>query len=170
MVKVSGVVVRALVVIPLTIGPGHALSCGNTPSTDPGDGFPTRASIMEAVSIAQIGRMMESVGFKMMCGRTDVRYPLPAAAFKQGSADLSQALQKKLDELVEILRTQDKYRTPVVIIGEGDRSPCAGTTVGDILLAESRAESVRTYLSAQGIDKKLIETDAWTTCEQRRAN
>jgi outer membrane protein OmpA-like peptidoglycan-associated protein len=83
-----------------------------------------------------------------------VRYSLPAASFKVGSAELPDPLKKQLDVFAEALKGKRGTGKVVRIEGHADAS---GSASANLALSQRRAEAVRDYLVQSGADPAMLE-------------
>ena len=92
-------------------------------------------------SFDDAGRELEAEIRALADGRT--------VEFQSGSADITPAGRVLIDEIIELLRRSDDGRFRVRIEGHTDTS---GDREANALLSEQRAEAVRAYMVAAGID------------------
>lgn len=90
---------------------------------------------------------LKAAGFKCMGLRPAVRFALPAASFRNGSADLPEAVKHQLDVFAEVLKARRGSPQNIVIEGHTD---AAGDAAANVALSQRRADAVRTYLVDHG--------------------
>jgi outer membrane protein OmpA-like peptidoglycan-associated protein len=95
-------------------------------------------------------------GYKCMGFRPAVRYSLPAATFKLGSAELPGVLRQNLDVFAEVLKTKQGPAKVVRIEGHADAT---GSEAVNATLSLRRAEAVRDYLVKGGVDRSLLAVE-----------
>ncbi len=135
---------------------GTSLHAAETaPAVDLGTGVPEAAAVKEGLFPDDACKELEANGFRCMGLKPAVRFSLPAASFKLGSADLPEGLRKQLDVFAEVLRGRPKGSQGVRIIGHADAS---GSAAGNLALSLKRAESVKAYLVSKGADPASLQT------------
>ncbi len=92
-------------------------------------------------------------GFKCMGFKPAVRFSLPAATFKVGSADLPDLLRQQLDRFAEVFKGKSGAGRVVRIEGHADAT---GTEDANAVLSRRRAEAVRDYLVKNGVDAGML--------------
>jgi len=97
---------------------------------------------------------LKAHGFKCMGYKPPVKYSLPAASFRLGSAELPATLRNQLDVFAEALRGKTGNDHAVRIEGHADAS---GSAAGNKALSQRRAEAARTYLVARGVAPGMLK-------------
>ena len=92
-------------------------------------------------------------GFKCMGFKPAVRFSLPAATFKLGSAELPDVLRQQLDKFAEVFKGKRGTSKVVRIEGHADAT---GTAEANAVLSQKRAEAVRDYLVKNGVDQGML--------------
>ena len=92
-------------------------------------------------------------GFKCMGFKPAVRFSLPAATFKLGSAQLPDVLRQQLDQFAEVFKGKRGAAKVVRIEGHADAT---GSEEANALLSQRRAEAVRDYLVKSGVDQGML--------------
>lgn len=118
-----------------------------------GQTIPDAKAVAEGLFPEDACEQLKTAGFKCMGFRPAVRYSLPAAAFKLGSADLPDALKKQLDVFGEVLKGKRGSGKVVRIEGHADAS---GTSAANQALSQRRAEAVKAYLVELGAEPEMI--------------
>lgn len=136
-----------------TPAPAATAASGVGDNVDLGRKVPTAESIAEGLFPDDKCKELEAAGFKCMGFKPAIRYSLPAASFKVGSAELPAMLKRQLDVFADVLRTKKNTDRKVRIIGHADAS---GTPAANQALSVKRAESVREYLVAKGTAPELL--------------
>lgn len=118
-----------------------------------GQTIPDAKAVAEGLFPEDACEQLKAAGYKCMGFRPAVRYSLPAAAFKLGSADLPDALKKQLDVFGEVLKGKRGSGKVVRIEGHADAS---GTSAANQALSQRRAEAVKSYLVELGAEASMI--------------
>lgn len=121
---------------------------------DIGNQVPDAEAVKEGLFPEDACKELEAAGFKCMGFKPAVRYSLPAASFKVGSAELPDMLRRQLDVFADVLRGKKGTGRTVRIEGHADAS---GTAEANKALSERRAEAVKTYLVDKGADPAMLE-------------
>ncbi|MEF7614128.1 OmpA family protein [Aquincola sp. MAHUQ-54] len=121
---------------------------------DVGDQVPEASAVKEGLFPEDACKELEAAGFKCMGFKPAVRYSLPAASFKVGSADLPEVLRRQLDVFAEVLRGRRDTGRAVRIEGHADAS---GTPEANQALSQRRADAVKRYLVDKGADGGMLE-------------
>ena len=148
---VSGLV-ALLGAVPLAaraVGPADAAE-----SVDLGQQVPDAKAINEGLFPEDACKELVQAGFKCMGFKPAVRFSLPAASFKLGSAELPDLLRQQLDKFAEVLR--GKRGGPRVVRIEG-HADATGTDDINQALSQKRAEAVRDYLIKSGADQAMLQ-------------
>jgi outer membrane protein OmpA-like peptidoglycan-associated protein len=95
-------------------------------------------------------------GYKCMGFKPAVRFSLPAATFKLGSAELPLVLRQNLDVFAEVLKGKRGATKAVRIEGHADAT---GSESINAALSLRRAEAVRDYLVSGGVDRELLAVE-----------
>jgi outer membrane protein OmpA-like peptidoglycan-associated protein len=83
-----------------------------------------------------------------------VRFSLPSANFKLGSAELPDLLRQQLDRFAEVLR--GKRGSGRVVRIEGHADATGGDEI-NLPLSQRRAEAVKDYLVKNGADQAMLQ-------------
>ncbi len=118
-----------------------------------GSSVPDAKAVAEGLFPEDACEQLKAAGFKCMGFKPAVRYSLPAAAFKLGSADLPDGLKKQLDVFGEVLKGKRGSGKVVRIEGHADAS---GTAAANQSLSLRRAEAVKSYLVELGAEPAMI--------------
>lgn len=123
-------------------------------AVDVSKAMPDAKSVSEGLFPESDCEQLKSAGFKCMGFKPAVRYSLPAASFKVGSAELPDPLKKQLDVFAEALKGKHGTGKVVRIEGHADAS---GSAAANLALSQRRAEAVRDYLVQSGADPAMLE-------------
>lgn len=123
-------------------------------AVDLGQQVPDVQTISEGLFPEDACEELKKSGFKCMGFKPAVRFSLPTASFKLGSAELPDMLRQQLDRFAEVLRGKKGSGRVVRIEGHADAS---GTDEGNLLLSQRRAEAVRDYLVKLGADPAMLQ-------------
>ncbi len=123
-------------------------------AVDLGQQVPEAQAINEGLFPEDACKELEQAGFKCMGFKPAVRFSLPTATFKLGSAELPDLLRQQLDRFAEVLR--GKRGSPHVVRIEG-HADATGTDDINIPLSQKRAEAVRDYLVKNGADPGMLK-------------
>ena len=123
-------------------------------SVDLGQQVPDVKAINEGLFPEDACKELVQAGFKCMGFKPAVRFSLPAASFKTGSADLPDLLRQQLDKFAEVLR--GKRGSPRVVRIEG-HADATGTDDINQALSQKRAEAVKDYLIKSGADQGMLQ-------------
>ncbi len=96
---------------------------------------------------------LQQAGFKCMGFKPAVRFSLPAATFRLGSADLPEVLRQQLDKFAEVFKGKRGASKVVRIEGHADAT---GSESANTVLSQRRAEAVRDYLVKNGVDQGML--------------
>ncbi len=121
---------------------------------DMGSNVPDAKSVKEGLFPDDSCRDLQKAGFKCMGFKPAVRYSLPAATFKVGSAELPELLREQLDVFAAVLREKKGSDQTVLIEGHADAS---GTPAINDALSQQRADAVKNYLVAKGADAAMLD-------------
>lgn len=166
---------RSLLIALAALGSAAAASAQSA-AVDVGSQVPEVAAVKEGLFPEDACKELEANGFKCMGFKPAVRYSLPASNFRIGSAELPELLKKQLDVFADVLKGKKGTGRQVRVIGHADAS---GTPEGNQTLSVRRAESVKAYLVAKGVeadmlvvsgagDKELKNPASPTAAENRR--
>ncbi len=136
-------------------------------NVDLGRKVPTAESIAEGLFPDDKCKELEAAGFKCMGFKPAIRYSLPAASFRVGSAELPALLKRQLDVFADVLRTKKNTDRKVRIIGHADAS---GSAEVNQALSIKRAESVRDYLVAKGTSPDLLVIEGVGAAKPKNPN
>jgi OmpA-OmpF porin, OOP family len=132
------------------------LSTGSSAAetVDMGQAVPDAQAVKEGLFPEDTCKELEAAGYKCMGFKPAVRFSLPTANFKLGSAELPDLLRKQLDVFAEVLRGKKGTGRVVRIEGHADAS---GTSEVNQALSQRRAEAVRGYLVQQGAEQTMLQ-------------
>ena len=100
-----------------------------TDAQDLGDQVPDAAAVKEGLFPEDACKELEAAGFKCMGFKPAVRYALPGASFRVGSADLPDMLRRQLDVFASVLSGKKgtgrvvRVEGPCRRLGHGRREP-----------------------------------------------
>ncbi len=143
---------RSLLVALAALG-GTAAAFAQSAAVDVGSQVPEAAAVKEGLFPEDACKELEANGFKCMGFKPAVRYSLPASNFRIGSAELPELLKKQLDVFAEVLKGKQGSGRQVRVVGHADAS---GTPEGNQALSVRRAEAVKAYLVAKGVDGAML--------------
>lgn len=123
-------------------------------TVDMGQAVPDAQAIKEGLFPEDSCKELDAAGYKCMGFKSAVRFSLPTANFKLGSAELPDLLKKQLDVFAEVLRGKKASARIVRIEGHADAS---GTPEVNQALSQRRAEAVRSYLVQQGAEQSMLQ-------------
>ncbi len=123
-------------------------------SVDLGEKLPEPQAINEGLFPEDACKELQQAGFKCMGFKPAVRFSLPTATFKVGSAELPDLLRAQLDRFAEVLRGKRGSGRVVRIEGHADAT---GTEDINLPLSQKRAEAVRDYLVKNGADAGMLK-------------
>ena len=141
----------AFTAVPAFMVPALAADPGN--SVDVGTKVPDLAAVREGLFPEDACKELQENGFKCMGIKPAIRYSLPAASFKLGSAELPDLLKKQLDVFADAMRGRKSVGREVQIVGHADAS---GTAEANQSLSVRRAEAVKDYLVKKGAEPGLL--------------
>ena len=133
-------------------GPARGQSA-NANSVDVGEQVSDTNAVRDGLFPEDACKELEANGFKCMGFKPAIRYSLPAASFKVGSAELPELLKKQLDVFADVLRSKRGSSQQVRVVGHADAS---GTPEVNDALSLRRAEAVKTYLVQKGADPDML--------------
>ena len=122
-------------------------------SVDLGGGVPDAKTINEGLFPEDACAELAASGYKCMGFKPAVRFSLPAATFKLGSAELPDTLRQQLDKFAEVFKGKSGASRVVRIEGHADAT---GSEDANALLSKRRAEAVRDYLVKAGVDQAML--------------
>ncbi len=123
-------------------------------AVDLGQKVPEAQTINEGLFPEDACKELEQAGFKCMGFKPAVRFSLPSATFKLGSAELPELLRQQLDRFAEVLRGKRGSGRVVRIEGHADAT---GTEEINLPLSQKRADAVRDYLVKNGADAAMLK-------------
>jgi outer membrane protein OmpA-like peptidoglycan-associated protein len=123
-------------------------------AVDLGQQVPETQAINEGLFPEDACKELEQAGFKCMGFKPAVRFSLPSATFKLGSAELPDLLRQQLDRFAEVLRGKRGSGRVVRIEGHADAT---GTEDINLPLSQKRADAVRDYLVKNGADGSMLK-------------
>lgn len=141
----QGLLLSAMTVAPLASFAADAVDVGNS--------VLDAKAINEGLFPEDACAELQQAGFKCMGFKPAVRFSLPAATFKLGSADLPDVLRQQLDKFAEVFKGKRGATKAVRIEGHADAT---GSEVANVLLSQRRAEAVRDYLVKNGVDQGML--------------
>lgn len=141
----------AAIAATLAAGP---LAAHAADSVDLGQKVPEAQTINEGLFPEDACKELEQAGYKCMGFKPAVRFSLPTATFKLGSADLPDMLRQQLDRFAEVLR--GKRGSPHVVRIEGHADATGSDDINGPL-SQKRAEAVRDYLVKNGADPGMLK-------------
>ncbi len=121
---------------------------------DLGENLPEAQAINEGLFPEDACQELQQAGYKCMGFKPAVRFSLPTATFKLGSAELPDLLRQQLDRFAEVLRGKRGTGRVVRIEGHADAT---GTDDINQPLSQKRAEAVRDYLVKNGADASMLK-------------
>lgn len=121
---------------------------------DLGEKVPETQAINEGLFPEDACKELEQAGYKCMGFKPAVRFSLPTATFKLGSAELPDLLRAQLDRFAEVLR--GKRGTGRVVRIEGHADATGGEDI-NLPLSQKRAEAVKDYLVKNGADASMLQ-------------
>ena len=138
--------VACLAVVPWAVQAADAVDLGQQ--------VPEVQAINEGLFPEDACKELAQAGYKCMGFKPAVRFSLPSASFKLGSAELPDLLRQQLDRFAEVLRGKRGSGKVLRIEGHAD-----GTGSDDINLplSQKRAEAVRDYLVKNGADAGMLK-------------
>ena len=123
-------------------------------SVDLGEKVPEVQAINEGLFPEDACKELEQAGYKCMGFKPAVRFSLPTATFKLGSAELPDLLRAQLDRFAEVLRGKRGTGRVVRIEGHADAT---GSEDINLPLSQKRAEAVKAYLVKNGADPGMLQ-------------
>jgi len=123
-------------------------------AVDLGQQVPDTQAINEGLFPEDACKELEAAGYKCMGFKPAVRFSLPTATFKLGSAELPDLLRQQLDKFAEVLRGKRGTGRVVRIEGHADAT---GTDDVNLALSQKRAEAVKDYLVKSGADQGMLQ-------------
>ncbi|GCL63440.1 OmpA family protein [Pseudaquabacterium pictum] len=124
------------------------------PPVDLGEKVPEAQAINEGLFPEDACKELEQAGYKCMGFKPAVRFSLPTATFKLGSAELPDLLRAQLDRFAEVLRGKRGSGRVVRIEGHADAT---GSEDVNLPLSQKRAEAVKEYLVKNGADPGMLQ-------------
>jgi outer membrane protein OmpA-like peptidoglycan-associated protein len=123
-------------------------------AVDLGQQIPEAQAINEGLFPEDACKELEQAGYKCMGFKPAVRFSLPSATFKLGSAELPDLLRQQLDRFAEVLR--GKRGSSRVVRIEGHADATGGEEI-NLPLSQRRAEAVKDYLVKNGADQAMLQ-------------
>jgi outer membrane protein OmpA-like peptidoglycan-associated protein len=136
------------------------LAAGSLPAVqaadtvDLGQKVPEVQTINEGLFPEDACKELVQAGYKCMGFKPAVRFSLPTATFKLGSAELPDLLRQQLDRFAEVLRGKRGSAQLVRIEGHADAT---GSDDINGPLSQKRADAVRDYLVKNGADASMLK-------------
>lgn len=122
-------------------------------AVDLGSKVPSADDIKEGLFPDDECEQLKAAGFKCMGFKPPVRFSMPAATFKIGSAELPEQVMRQLDAFANVLRTRTNTDRKVRVEGHADAT---GDSALNMELSQRRAESAKQYLVDKGVNPALI--------------
>ena len=122
-------------------------------AVDLGQQVPETKAISDGLFPEDACKELEQAGYKCMGFKPAVRFSLPTATFKIGSAELPDLLRQQLDRFADVMRGKRGSGRVVVIEGHADAS---GSDDINLPLSQKRAEAVKDYLVKNGADQAML--------------
>ncbi|MDE3012420.1 MAG: OmpA family protein [Pseudomonadota bacterium] len=97
---------------------------------------------------------LKAQGFRCMGFKPPVKFSLPAASFRRGSAELPAGIKRQLDVFAAAMTGKTPTRQVVRIEGHADAS---GNTDVNLALSQKRAEAAKSYLVSKGVSPDLVK-------------
>lgn len=143
----TGLVAGCIAALPL------AAAAADEP-VDLGEKVPETQAITEGLFPEDACKDLLKAGYKCMGFKPAVRFSLPTATFKLGSAELPDLLRTQLDRFAEVLRGKRGTGRVVRIEGHADAT---GSEDINLPLSQKRAEAVKDYLVKNGADATMLQ-------------
>ena len=143
----AGLLAGCMAALPL------AASAADAP-VDLGEKVPETQAINEGLFPEDACKELEQAGYKCMGFKPAVRFSLPTATFRLGSAELPDLLRAQLDRFAEVLRGKRGTGRVVRIEGHADAT---GSEDVNLPLSQKRAEAVKDYLVKNGADATMLQ-------------
>ena len=144
-----GALLSMLVASSFSAGPAAAADL-----VDLGQAVPEVKAISDGLFPEDACKELQEAGFKCMGFKPAVRFSLPAAAFKLGSAELPDLLRQQLDRFAEAMRGKRGSGRVVRIEGHADAT---GSDEINGPLSQKRAQAVKDYLVKAGTDQTMLQ-------------
>ena len=129
----------------------HAADAG---AVDLGTTTPSVKDVQQGLFPDDECEQLKANGYKCMGFKPPVRFSLPSASFKIGSAELPGAVKRQLDVFAEALKDKSGASRTVRIEGHADAS---GSDQANEVLSLKRAEAARGYLIDKGVAPDLLK-------------
>ncbi|MCQ8895463.1 OmpA family protein [Limnobacter humi] len=123
---------------------------------DLGRRVPKAADVREGLFPEDACEELKRNGFQCMGFKPAVRFSIPNAHFRLGSADLPDALRRQLDVFAEVLVTRPAGSPAIVVTGHADAS---GDAAFNLALSQARAKAVKDYLIGKGVSPGLLTVE-----------
>lgn len=123
-------------------------------AVDLGQQVPDVQALSEGLFPEDACKELQQAGFKCMGFKPAVRFSLPSANFKLGSADLPDLLRQQLDRFADVLRGKRGSGQVLRIEGHADAT---GSDDVNLPLSQRRAEAVKDYLIKSGADQAMLQ-------------
>ena len=146
---------RSLLLSALVVAPLAPLPSLAADAVDVGGNVLDAKAINEGLFPEDACAELVQAGFKCMGFKPAVRFSLPAATFKLGSAELPDLLRQQLDKFAEVFKGKRGAAKVVRIEGHADAT---GSESANTVLSQRRAEAVRDYLVKNGVDQGMLAT------------
>jgi len=123
-------------------------------TVDIGTSMPSVKDVQQELYPDDECEQLKANGFKCMGFKPPVRFSLPSASFKVGSAELPDGIKHQLDVFAQALKGKTGSGRAVRIEGHADAS---GTDVANDALSLKRAEAARGYLIDKGVPAEQLK-------------
>lgn len=121
-----------------------------------GKRIPNAQDVREGLFPEEACEALQQNGFKCMGFKPAVRFSIPNAHFRLGSAELPDALRKQLDVFADVLMTRPAGSPTILVTGHADAS---GDAAFNLSLSEERAKAVKNYLIGKGVSPDLLRVE-----------
>ena len=141
--------------LPLTLLGLVALAPARADETvDLGKHVPDVAEVQKGLFPDDTCQELNAQGFKCMGFKPAVRYSLPAASFRSGSAQLTPGIKRQLDVFAKALKGRTGNDHAVLVEGHTDST---GSEQANLMLSQRRAQAACDYLAAQGVAVEILK-------------
>jgi OOP family OmpA-OmpF porin len=141
----------AALVMTLSSGAVRAADAG---TVDIGTSMPSVKDVQQGLYPDDECEQLKANGYKCMGFKPPVRFSLPSASFKVGSAELPDGIKHQLDVFAQALKGKSGATRAVRIEGHADAS---GTDAANEVLSLKRAEAARGYLIDHGVAAEQLK-------------
>lgn len=137
----------------MTLSTG-AVRAADAGTIDIGTSMPSVKDVQQGLYPDDECEQLKANGFKCMGFKPPVRFSLPSATFKVGSAELPDGIKHQLDVFAQALKGKSGAARAVRIEGHADAS---GTDTANDALSLKRAEAARSYLIDKGVSAEQLK-------------